>query len=215
MNASSMFLREALARKTAALKTVVHEATALDAARRSATTRARRAEKKAKKAMLLVKNVLKLLKAEKKANETKKEKSLSPEPYKSEAELEEMDQKYQAAGQKYLEQKAKLERDLREDRLSAKEHKLELENARIDMATVQLDNGWGDIEFAREPDWIERKAEYMAWQGRSERGWEEKYWRTLVFAAECIVDGSAFGVEELLSAAREFLDQWGSCWGQC
>ncbi|KAG9946003.1 hypothetical protein KCU85_g6916, partial [Aureobasidium melanogenum] len=209
MNASSIFLREALARKTAALRTVIYEAAALDAARRSAIARARRAEKKTKKAMLLVKRVLKLLKVERKANETKREKSESPEPYKSEAELEEMHQRYQDAGQKYLEQKAKLERDMREDRLSAKEYKLELENARIDMATVQLDNGWGDIEFARASDWIERKAEYMAWQGRSECDWEEKYWRTLAFAAECVADGSAWGVEGLLSAAREFLNEWG------
>ncbi|KAH0351898.1 hypothetical protein KCU81_g2165, partial [Aureobasidium melanogenum] len=209
MNASSIFARKALASTTTALKTVALNAASLDAARCRAKARTKRAEKKTKKAMSLVKKVVKLLKAERKAKETKREKSESPEPYKSEAELEEMHQRYQDAGHRYLEQKAKLERDMREDRLSAKEYKLELENARIDMATVQLKNGWGDIEFVRASDWIERKAECMAWQGRSECGWEEKYWRTLAFAAECVADGSAWGVEGLLSAARDFLNEWG------
>ncbi|KAH0398143.1 hypothetical protein KCU89_g7542, partial [Aureobasidium melanogenum] len=74
MNTSSISVRKAFARTTAALKTVAFEAVALDAARRRAENACR-----LKKAMLLVKKVVKILKTERKANKAKNKDSLGDE----------------------------------------------------------------------------------------------------------------------------------------
>ncbi|KAH0015816.1 hypothetical protein KCU78_g8058, partial [Aureobasidium melanogenum] len=100
MNTSSIYVRKAIARTTAALKTVAFEAVTLDAARRRAENAYR-----LKKAMLLFKKVVKVLKTEKKAKKAKNKDCHSPEL--EEKELDVLLQRYKALGDEYLEKKKK------------------------------------------------------------------------------------------------------------
>ncbi|KAH0154454.1 hypothetical protein KCU67_g9056, partial [Aureobasidium melanogenum] len=95
MNASSISVRKAFARTTAALKTVAFEAVALDAASRRAKN-----ARRLKKAMLLVKKVMKILKTERKAKKAKNKDCHSPELEEKEPDVSL--QRYKALGDEYL-----------------------------------------------------------------------------------------------------------------
>lgn len=201
MNTSIIRLRKALSRKTAALKTVIHEAAALDAARRSAIARARRAEK-------LVKKLVKLLRAERKVNTAERNKSESPEPEEEEPEV--VLQRYKAFRDEYLQKKEKLDADLLEGNLTRKKHRVKLDCARIDMAQQQQHYGWPDWTWTADHDcWIQRKAECMAWHDQAADSFEKRYWRLVALAAESITEGnSAASIVALLDAAHEYLNDW-------
>ncbi|KAK6001230.1 hypothetical protein QM012_002561 [Aureobasidium pullulans] len=216
MNTSNILLRRALARKTAALKTIALEAVALDAARCRAEDSQRRAEKKIKKAMWLVKKVVKMLKAERKAKRAEEELENPDSPISEEEELELALQQYKAFGEEYRKRKEELDTNLLEGNLSHYEHRWEVGLARLIMADNRQHCGWvGWDEYVDRDFSTQRKAECMAWHDKSANLFEERYWKLLILAADCILDGtSCITINALLEAALQCMEDWGDSLGR-
>lgn len=223
MNTTNASLRAALARKTAALETLAREAVSLDAVRlraenaqRLAEKKAEKAEKKTKRAMLLVKKVVKMLKAKRKARETEREESISPTPEPEENELREIQKRYKARGDVYLEEKAKLDADLLDGKLTEHKYRWKLGIERLDIAAHQQQCGW--VSWKDEVDrdfWTKRKAECMAWHDKSASLFEQKYWILLVMATDGILDvNDTCAVKALLKTALDFMEDWGNSLGR-